>query len=381
MVPYRGVLMRSTTQRYLLLLAKALPYIFLLSVGGALTITIALGQFDLAGRGLYMVLPAVLVLIISTRTSLIKKNSDTVSARIHLNLHSFTYVVLAFILLYPISLCILISNESRPFSYFCLISIMVGLIFVGILSVEQKHNGRRGIVLIQIAFLSLNLIFGQTLKLPLYFGATDIFSHMLFVRLIVENGHITPIMGLYQYFPLFHIFDTIGMLLTGMPLKASYFVFNGLAFIISIPIVYLLVSQLTKDARLPLVAVLLYSQSHHVIFNGMYMITRVMAYVLCLLALYLLIRGESKQWLRILAVFLIFPLVLTHQITLVYVFVILALLILIQLALYHRAHYISYTYLCLFVVSFLCYWSYIALTFFETMIGRMIVSESVKIFV
>lgn len=176
-------------------------------------------------------------------------------------------------------------------------------------------------------------------------------------------------LGYYQDFPLFHIFSDSGILITGMDPKTCYFLLNGLAFATVIPLVYLVVGQLTKDSHIPLTAALLCSTSQVYLFGGLYMDTRTMAFILCLLILYLLIRGRNNLRLTIVAVFLVTPLVLTHQTTLVHFSMILAAFIIIELVLHHRSQYISPTYFILFNCVYIGYWVYIAKTFFTTIIN------------
>lgn len=352
--------MQNLTKDRLLPFGKALPYIFISGVGIALILTAALGRPDLAARGSYLAIPAILVALIAIpRDSRIKESLIATSARLHLSSRSFLRVTLIFVVLYLISFCLLIGSELKPLPYFCLIAIMSGLIFVEILSTEQTHSGRKVIILLQIVLLSLNFIFGQTLKLPLYFGGGgDVLFHMRFVDAIVESGHVTAAMGGYQQFPLFHILGANGTLLTGLDPQTSYFLLGGLAFIISVPLVYLLVSQATKDIHLPLVAALIYSQSQVFLFGGMYICPRNIAFVLFLLTLHLLIQGRKRLCFGIIAVALVPALVFMHQITLAYISATLLVLIIIELLLYRRPNYIGYTYLIIFTVAYLAYWHY-----------------------
>jgi len=254
---------------------------------------------------------------------------------------------------------------------------MAGLVFIEILGTQQKHSNWQGIILTQIVLLSLNLIFGQTLNLPLYFGGGDILGHMGHINTIIESRHITSAMGGYQYFPLFHMFGTSGVLVTGMQLQTSYFVLNGLSFVISVPIVYLLAKQLTKDSRLPLLATLLYCLCREVIFNGMYMNTREMAYLFCLLVLYLLI--QENRWLKIVAVGLIFPLVLLHQTTLLHFSVILVVIMIVEFILRRRSQYIGLNYAVLFTIAYVGYWLWLCYPFFSGWLVTASASETVNV--
>lgn len=86
-------------------------------------------------------------------------------------------------------------------------------------------------ILFKIILLAANIIFGQTLKLPFYFGGTDILPHLHWIETLLANQHVTPELGSYQYFPLYHIFNAIGQLLTNLDLQTAYFAIIGLSFL------------------------------------------------------------------------------------------------------------------------------------------------------
>lgn len=262
-------------------------------------------------------------------------------------------------------------------AYFYLVAVMAGLVFIEILGTQPERSNWQGLVLAQIVLLSLNLVLGQTLILPLYFGGGDLLFHMGLISTIIDSGHVTSTMGGYQYFPLFHIFGAGGVLLTEMQLVASYFVFYGLSFAISLPIVYLLVKQITKDARLPLLATLLYCLIREVIFNGMYVNTREMAYMLCLLVLYLVI--QENRWLRIIAVGLILPLVLLHQTTLFHFSAILIVIMIVEFILRRRSRYVGLNYVVLFTLAYVGYWFWVAYPFVSSWLIAFTASETVYV--
>lgn len=352
--------MQNSRKNWSLFLAKALPYIFISVVMVALITSAALGRPDLAASGSYLLIPAILVAVFAMPGSnLVKQGLTATSARLRLSSRSFSYFALLFGVLYLFSLALLIGNESRPPLYFCLTALMAGLIFLEILSVDQMQGGRKGVILLQIAFLSANLVFGQTLKLPLYTGGGgDILAHMRYASTIVESGYITSAMHGYQAFPLFHTLVANGSTLTGMNVQTSHFLISGLAFTVSIPLIYLVVSRATKDIHLPLLAALVYSQSQIFLFKGMYTAPRDIVYVLFLLGLYLLISARKRQRFGIMAIFLIPALVLMHHVTLVYISVVLVALIIMEFLTSRRFRYIEPIFLTTLVIAFLGYWSY-----------------------
>jgi hypothetical protein len=371
--------MRISRQNLPSLLAEIIPYASFLAVVLAFSLTATLFRFDSAVRWLLVLgVPVILAAVLAMRqVHRVKKSPATIPASLPLSSRYFSYLVLLFSALYLFSLSFLVQGGARPIAYFCLVAVMAGLIFVEILGTEQTQGKRQGVILTQIAFLTLNLIFGQTLILPLFFGAGDLLDHMGWINSIMASGHVTSAMLDYQYFPLFHIFGASGVLLTGMGIQTSYFILNGLSFVISIPIVYLLVRQVTKDARLGLLAALIYSLCRMVLFSGMYMNTRDMAFLFCLLILYLLMQ---RNWrLRTIAVGLIVPLVLLHQTTLVYFTGILVIIMVIEFILSGRSQYIGYVYPLLFTVAYLGYWLCFCHEFFYKAVILVSVSEPMTV--
>ncbi len=342
-------------------IAQVLPYIFVSGIGLGLIVTAALGRPDLAARGSYLLIPAILAAVVAIpRSSQVRDNLISNPAPLQLSCRSFSYLALIFGILYSVSLYLLISYEARPLSYFCLVAAMVGLILVEILSIEQTHSGRKIIVLIEMTLLSLGLTLGQTLKLPLYFGGGgDILFHMHYTSTIVESGYITAAMEGYRYFPLFHILVASGTILTGLDPQVAYFLFSGLSFSISIPLIYLIVSQVTKDVHLPLVAALIYSQSQVFLFGGMYTGPREICFVVFLLTLYLLIRARTRQCFGIMAIALIPTLVFMHQITLAYISGVLLVFFIMEFVLHRDYNFTGYIYLTVLTVAYLSYWYYI----------------------
>lgn len=362
------------------LFGKILPYASLLACALFVVVAVGIGNPDLAIKGLYLLVPVALAaVIVILKPSLVREDyghlhSKYLRSKLGVKHRYFTHLVLLFALLFLITLYLLIAHDTRPLAYFALVAAMAGLILMQIVLVEPEQSGRKAIILTQIIVLSLNLTMGQTLKLPLFFGHTDVFGHMYNIESIGEEAHITSAMGDYQYFPLFHVFHHIGMSITGLELETSFFLVGGLSFAVSILVLYVLVGQLTRNAQLPLIAALMYAIGGEAIFGGMYMITRTMAFILCLLALYLLVRGRRHLKIRalaILAMALIVPLTLTHHTTLLQFTFILLLFVMIELVLYRRSRHIGYVYPMLFTCAYLMYWIYVA-GFFDFALSTII---------
>ncbi len=272
-------------------------------------------------------------------------------------------LLLLFVLLFIISIILLVQYDSRPLFYFILIAAMAGIILWQIMQNPGRLN--TGIITGQMILLSINLAWGQTLKLPFYFGDGDLFSHFNWVGKIIGSGHVTNTIGDYQYFPLLHILNAQGTLLTGLDIPQNYFIVSSLMFATSILLAYLIVKLVTRNTTLGLISALIYTLSREFLHYEMYTLTRTMAFVICLLMLYLLLSEKHGFLNHLLAVCLIIPLVLTHQITLVIFAVILFLIIITGALSYRRWDRIGYSFLVLLTVTSLGYWLYLATSFFD----------------
>lgn len=358
-------------------LAKILPYLCLFAVACALIFYLVTGNADKSVKGLLAYgIPVILasgIAIWRVRKSQSRESQSIppppphTPSPIPFISRSFSHLALGFTLLYIISLILLFISETRPFAYFFLIPVMAGLIFLEILGAEKVRSRRSVIILAQIFLLFLNVVWSVNLKYPLYYGGWDIPSHMIWIDSLVQRGHVTDYMSYYKSFPLFHIFIAEGIMLTGMATKMSYFIFNGLIFATAVPIIYILISKLTKDDRIALGAALCYSLSGSIIVEGTYLVTRSIAWFLCLLLLYLLVQKKPSLQFTILAILIIPSLILTHQTTLAQFAIVLVIFIIVEHVLYRRSH-IHFNYIILFTCAFLTYWTYLCFPFFQSIV-------------
>lgn len=357
------------------LVGRFLPWVCILFPAAAVTVLLATGRGDLALSGLYLFIPisAAGVVGIVMRPSL---NSDirTAANGLESRTRPFGRLPQVFVFLYVVSLSLLMGSDSRPIGYFALIVALVAVILAE--TQLQGVNRRSGTVLLQIAALLLNLALGQTLTLPFYFGGGDVFDHMHSASTIISMGHITQAMGDYQYFPLFHLLNAQSALLNGLDMKTSYFVTSGLMFAVTVPLVFLLVRRLTRNVGLSLVITLVYAVTREVVYYDMYTVTRSMAFLFCLLILYLfMIRGHSLAY-EALIVLVTLALVLTHQITLPVFSAMLGGFMLLCLVVYRRIYLVGYHYFFFLVVAYLSYWMFLASPFFERSAAGLIRVDS-----
>jgi hypothetical protein len=228
---------------------------------------------------------------------------------------SFIHLFLVTIFLFIISIMILISFPTRPWAYFVIVSFISGSILAQIL--WKRHIRTDYLIIFEIILLSLDLIWGVSIKYPLYFGDTDILNHLNYINSIVQTGHITEIGTDYQNFPLFHIFNSIGAEFTGLSLKNSLFVFSGISWQVGILFAYLIFKKFSNSRIFSLIACLLLATSQQIIFLGMYAVTRSLGYVFVLCWFYLIL-GDFDFKRIFLSLVTLSALILTHHTTVLF---------------------------------------------------------------
>ena len=368
----------NNNHKFLLILPKIIPYFCIFAVAFICAILYAMGKLNLLNLGLYLAIPIVLVSIVA----IFKKNKfDSIETKtvslFNIRPVTFFQSVLLYIFLFLISIYILFEYQTRPIAYFIIVGLLSSLIFLQTISRTNEHDIRKPFILIEVVLLFANLLFGQTLKLPFFFGSTDIITHQKIIADIINSGHImtgpsNSFIEDYQFFPLFHIYNAISTILTGLDLQFSYFLFNGLTFIVSVPLVYLLFDRIKGDETTGLTTALFYSISSIVIFNGMYATPRQMAFVIWILILYLLVRSIQNKKLRYIAILLDIPLILIHSETVVFIIGLLALLFIVEFYLWRQKKYIGFKFPLLLAVATIIYWVTIANPFFTRLIARIL---------
>jgi hypothetical protein len=97
--------------------------------------------------------------------------------------------VLTFVVLYILSIMFLFLDTTRTIYYFATVT----LIYVLILNQIFSRSSSQSIILAELFLSSLNLIYSVTLKYALYFGGTDIMSHLFLSQVTYLSGHVAPL--------------------------------------------------------------------------------------------------------------------------------------------------------------------------------------------
>lgn len=363
-------------------LGEILPYIGIATVTVAFFLVIGLGRLDLSLRGLYLAIPIIVASVWLIR----KKNLSEVTAEVDtpsvaLSSSRFTQLTLLNALIFITSVILLFLSETRPVGYFILMALFGGIVFVQILGLSNHTGWQKGIILGELILLALNLTWSITLKYPLYFGETDILVHLYFIDSVLQSSHVTSAMGIYQPFPLYHIFLASGVEVLGVNLRDGFFILAALAYVPTILFAYRIFKSVTGSERLSLIVCFLFSVNEEFIYYSGYMVTRSLAFVLVMMILYLLFRQPRNiGFIAILALFTA-TLILTHQTTLVYISVILALFVGFQWLMArpqsNPGSQIKFNsiYLAIFVAAFVSYWFLGTGGFVQNYLSFMDVSE------
>ncbi len=333
-------------------------------------ILLKLGLIDLAKNGfIYMGIPVIISgMLLINKPKMFNKTADNMRMKSSSILANFNYLALAYILLYVISICLLVSDE-RGFIYFVLIAFIALLILCEILSISIENSSLIYIILSQIILVLLNISLGYTLKKEMVIFTTDIFFHINYVLRIIESGQLGDFMFDYKFFPLFHVWNSIGILLIDIDPKIAYHIINTFIFSFSIIFIYLIAKCLVKDVKISLLAALLYIFIRPITLESMDFLTRTGANIFAIIIFYLIIR-QSNFKISGIAVFLILPLTLLHQITLLH-FTFIILIFYISAIIIHDKIETGILYPLLFICSYTSYWLFICGPAFSKWISKI----------
>lgn len=360
---------------------KIFPYLLISIVVTGYMIAFAINKFDTALKGLYLTVPIVIASVIILR----KPNLNLNYIKFDLtpsNNHNIFISFMIYTLFYLLTILVLLIYNERTIIYFILITVIFCIILIQIFSFTLNNKLLEYIILTEIFLLFLNLVWGVTLKYPLYFGFTDILPHIAMVNSIIQSGHVTDYMDLYQFFPLYHILATMGIFISNMQMKTGFFTFLGLAYMTTLMFAYLFFQTVTKNTKISLLCLLIFSASKEFLFHGMYMVTRSMAFIFFIIILYLLIRKKYLEFeLKLILLILTLSVILIHQVTVAYISIILIVMFIVKRYIYGKVDKKLYRiYVSLFIVSSLAYWIYVAFGFVTTSLRAYHISETTPAF-
>ncbi|MFW5879262.1 MAG: hypothetical protein ACOCUV_00400 [bacterium] len=346
-------------------LAVSLPYLIVLAIFIGTIIAIISDRVDFIIRGGIVAVPALIAALLLKR---LYKNIHSIE-RIDIEylLNQKNCVVL-FVSLYLISVILLLTSPIRSIPYFAILICIYTMVLMQIFS----KNFNEKVILTEIVLCFLNIIYSVTLFYPLYFGGTDILPHLFAAKVTLLSGHTIPLdlsVG-YAHFPLFHILVAISSVVFNIGITKSYFIIAAPIFAISIIFVHKIALSITNDKRSALLTALFFSTLSVVIYSGMYMVTRTMAFIGFVIILYTIYTNAQKNKViyKIIGVIFVLFIILVHQVSTPQIVALLLLLLICESILNRSIEVkkqVSQTYLLLIIVGFIGYWIYTSYEFVQ----------------
>lgn len=357
-------------------LMRLISFLFPLAIIFAVIFTFlwmfATGKFGYAFRGLFTGIPAILSCLFIL--FIYKKDVSLHDIDIFpsLSTKSLTYL---FGIFYISSLVVLLlSQGSRPLCYFVLI---LGLYLSVFLQIFSK-NVNPPLILAESILIAGNLIFSVTLNYDFYVGTTDILSHIFLTKVTAMTGKtIATSLSDYGYFPLYHVFIAEASELLNISIKNSLFLVTAPVYAITIIFLYYLFNYITNNRQISLLSCVLFSASSVVLYYGVNVITRTMAFIMFVVLLYLIYSvnfKKDKLSLKILSVIVAVFLTLVHSVSLPQL-IILMILLLASEYMIGNDSYISKPFFILFNVIFTSYWFFEAYIFVQRSLAPRLQSQ------
>jgi hypothetical protein len=285
----------------------------------------------------------------------------------------FKVSLLIYMALYFVSVALLKSFDVRPTIYYVVIAIMAAIIFLEVMLTDIADK-KALIILAQIAFLALNLIWGVTLKYYYFTGFTDILGHVGFAEDLLKNSFVTEVFGVYKPFPLWHILANYFYFYSGISLSMNkiMYVLSGAVFFFMLLAVFL-VSDRLFGRKVALLSTLIASFYTPLLSYGMYSIPR-SAETFFFAVLLILLLGRANKAKYYLALFFIFTILVYHTASIMYVLLILIMVYVIEKLMSRgdNAPLVTIDFLIISVAMTFVYWELYASTLINTLLSDIL---------
>lgn len=328
-------------------------------------------QYNLTILSTYISIPILSASIIW----LIIRNKDNINISSKDKVNSF--FILLYLLCYFFSIFILYTSPVRTIIYYILIALNGILILIQILYTADLSKKRIILILFQIAFLFLNIIWGVTFKYYLFIGRTDGLFHSWAIENLLDIGYINQSFDFYEAFPLWHILCSFNYKIINLPLIPAkvMFITNGLIYGCLVFIVYLVALKLF-NARIALLSSLFLCFNTDAVFYGMYSIPRSVIFFLEGLFLFLLLRQKNIINVN-LCMIVIIGLIMYHTASMPYIIIILLLFYFLQLfySVKNPDRILDFNFLLLIFILTMTYWMYAGVKVFNS-IASSLLSEA-----
>jgi hypothetical protein len=357
-------------------LMRLISFLFPLAIIFAVIFTFlwmfAAGKLAYALRGLFTGIPAILSCLFILFIHKKDVSLHDIDVYPSLSIKSLTYL---FGIFYISSLVVLLlSQGSRPPYYFIFILGLYLSVFLQIFSKEVNPP----LILAETFLIAINLIYSVTLNYDFYFGTTDILPHIFLSEVTAMSGRTIPTsLSDYAYFPLYHVLIAEASELLNISTKNSLFLVTAPVYAITIIFLYYLFNYITNNRQISLLSCVLFSASSVVLYYGVNVITRTMAFIMFIVLLYLVYSVNFKKdkiSLKALSVIVAVFLTLVHNVSLPQL-VLLLILLLASEYIIGNGSYISKPFFILLNVIFTSYWFFIAYIFVQRSLAPRLQSQ------
>lgn len=353
-------------------LASLLPLFIPIVIIAGLAMSLVINRLDYAIRGLIIAIPALLA-----SKYLHKSFEIDLDFKESIIVYPFKQkkLTLIYFILFNLSIIILSLFPIRNWYYIAIISLLYSIIFIQIFSYSFNVN----FILCEIVLVLLNSIYSVTQKTPLYFGGTDIPSHLFMSSVTNLSGHVIPVdlSLLYTYFPLFHILISESSYLLGLTITSSFFLIAAPIYIVSVVFVYYILKSVDVPPQLSLLSTFAFSSTNTVLYHGTYMISRTIAFIGFLILIYTIYRRKSrdkKHLYSILSILFSIFILIVHQVSLPQIIMVLCLLLLCEKLIFNKC-YFPKNFIILLSTLFLSYWLYISYLFTKSIVEARLKSQ------
>jgi hypothetical protein len=344
-------------------------------IGAGIFIVSTMGEINQPLIGFTLILASISYLALRSRLKETEFQTFQLSSQQKNILHIFFFVLI-------IVTSVLWYNQlySRPLMYFILISLLSGLIAIEIIFLTKDSPVRP--ILFKIFYLALVVRMGIFYNFPSIMGY-DAYTHTHIANVISTTGFVPPFEISYQYvnYPILHILIAITKIMSFIAIKDALFFSIGLVSIICTLFIFIFIKQVAGP-RIGLLSVLIISLTTQIIVTGITNITAgslVLCYFLVLLSLFM--HRERHISALILCQFVMFAMIITHQLT---TFVVLLIFGLFAFSIFlfdhmyriNRQYFKFYLFLAIFGISMILYWIYTPLynneSFFKVTFGPFV---------
>lgn len=352
--------------------------IFLMCLSSlGLIIPVIYGMPNLSLLGSYLAVP-----ILAGSIIYLKYYKHSVDDPYYINNIYFKIFLIFFILAFILSIFFLRAFDIRPRIYYIIISIMIMIVLCEIFLFNLKSS-KIQIILAQISVLSLNIIWGVTLKYYFFIDRTDTLFHNWWLYNLIETGFVSDVFDVYKDFPLWHIINCILYLVLNIdvPTVRIMNICSGICYICLVLAIYILVLKINPDIRLALFCTLFISFYPDIVFNGMSSYSRTAVLPLMIILMYFLLDRKLNMAKNVMVLLLSFALIIYHTVSMPFI------LIILFLAQYNQYFYksdkkmniLEKKYYLLIIVTTFAYYIFHAESLFHALIEAMVMPSPLDI--